>query len=504
MSQPTVSISAMTPPANAQHFVMHADLSASIGELCQFLQGKFVDILQKVASTLPTPQPFMTAPFDPPQPSSSLPTQIGEYQSDITFPWLSGDLINKIHQDTLSVYNLPKLANPSWPGATAQEEPALVVIEGFSVIKGQSTSTSNHQFIKAVPSFSMFGQLWVIYLSLQSSSSNDRDLPVSLGRFYQHVADLSEVFPWDRVAGYVIAVCTSRLGRANASKWAWFNTELHASHFQGVPARSNTASSTKRLATRHDKPQRDQSRGIAAGGSGFTIPLSDSSSSLLFKATTPMSRPAPSSSSSNPVHVPPADIALTQLAPLQTLRPPARPNTTLAVPLYPTGGIPARHGTMQAAVDRWCQALLHYPDGSFEPAHGPQCLTFGGCSSLWIFNLFAKALHWVLQSTTTDPIDHYLDDFFGAVPATSDLGQPLHALALACSALGLQLAPLKTFWAATKLEILGIQIDTIQQSVGITPERCLHILDTTNMLLARRSARLLDWQHIAGLLQFVS
>ncbi|SAM84263.1 uncharacterized protein UBRO_20823 [Ustilago bromivora] len=108
-------------------------------------------------------------------------------------------------------------------------------------------------------------------------------------------------------------------------------------------------------------------------------------------------------------------------------------------------------------------------------------------SSPWIFNLFAEALHWVLQSTMTNPIDHYLGDFFGAVPATSNPGQPLHALALACSALGLQLAPLKTFWAAPKLEILGIQIDTIQQSVSITPERHLRILDATNMLLARRS-----------------
>ncbi|SAM84264.1 uncharacterized protein UBRO_20824 [Ustilago bromivora] len=82
-------------------------------------------------------------------------------------------------------------------------------------------------------------------------------------------------------------------------------------------------------------PPLAQSRGIAAGGSGFTIPLSDSPSSLPFKATTPLSRPAPSLNSSNPLHVPPADIALTQLAPLQTLRPPARSNTTLAVPLYP-------------------------------------------------------------------------------------------------------------------------------------------------------------------------
>ncbi|SPC61704.1 uncharacterized protein UHOD_11917 [Ustilago sp. UG-2017b] len=93
-------------------------------------------------------------------------------------------------------------------------------------------------------------------------------------------------------------------------------------------------------------------------------------------------------------------------------------------------------------------------DGRFYMETG---LTFGGQSSPWLFNLFAEALHWVLQSMTHHPVDHYLDDFFGAVLAAGNPGQPLHALALACSALGLQLAPQKTFWNHTKSEILGIE-----------------------------------------------
>ena len=67
-------------------------------------------------------------------------------------------------------------------------------------------------------------------------------------------------------------------------------------------------------------------------------------------------------------------------------------------------------------------------------------------------------------------------------PASTDPGQPLHVLALACSALGLQLALQKTFWDTTKLEILGIQIDSVQQSVSITSERCIHILEAIDNL----------------------
>ncbi|KAJ1022897.1 hypothetical protein NDA13_004947 [Ustilago tritici] len=157
--------------------------------------------------------------------------------------------------DTLGIYDLPKLTNPSWPNSTALEEPAPVLIEGFSIVKGPTTSTSNHQFVKAVPNFLTFSRLWVIYLSLRSSTSPDHDLPVSLGCFYQHVVDLAKVFPWEKVAGYVIAVCTSRIGKATAAEWAYFDTELHATHFQGVQARLPPLSSgNKRSAQRHDDP----------------------------------------------------------------------------------------------------------------------------------------------------------------------------------------------------------------------------------------------------------
>ncbi|SPO28963.1 uncharacterized protein UTRI_10233 [Ustilago trichophora] len=131
-------------------------------------------------------------------------------------------------------------------------------------------------------------------------------------------------------------------------------------------------------------------------------------------------------------------------------------------------------------------------------------LTFGGRSSPWLFNLFAEIVNWVVSATTPHPVDHYLDDFFGAVPVGEDPTAPLHSLALACGALGLQPSPPKTFSSVTRLEILGIEIDTLRQTVGITEERQQRILESIEYLLSRRSASLIDWQRIAGLLQFVS
>ncbi|KAJ1025748.1 hypothetical protein NDA18_004084 [Ustilago nuda] len=135
-------------------------------------------------------------------------------------------------------------------------------------------------------------------------------------------------------------------------------------------------------------------------------------------------------------------------------------------------------------------------------------LTFGSSSSPFLFNLVAEFLHWVIASCLPSswPINHYLDDTFSAVPAeAADLSLlPVRALALASTALGLCLSAKKTFANLMCLEILGINIDLAAQTIGITPERQVHILSQCCHLLCRGTANLLVMQWVAGLLQFVS
>ncbi|SAM82438.1 uncharacterized protein UBRO_20669 [Ustilago bromivora] len=135
-------------------------------------------------------------------------------------------------------------------------------------------------------------------------------------------------------------------------------------------------------------------------------------------------------------------------------------------------------------------------------------LTFRGSSSPWLFNLVTKSLHWLVAAClpTDWPVNHYLDDTFSTVPVshTAHTLLPVHTLALAVNALGLQLSPKKTFGASTKLEVLGVEIDTVAQTIGITDDQHHHILAQCRSLMQHHSADLLDMQQIAGLLQFVS
>ncbi|CBQ70195.1 hypothetical protein sr16400 [Sporisorium reilianum SRZ2] len=113
-------------------------------------------------------------------------------------------------------------------------------------------------------------------------------------------------------------------------------------------------------------------------------------------------------------------------------------------------------------------------------------------------------LHWVVAASCPYPLHHYLNDFFGAVPSTADPTQPVRLLSLACKALGFSLSPEKTLHSQTRLEILGIEIDSATQTVGITDTRCQRIRSVCSTLVSKSCVSLLELQQIAGLLQFVT
>ncbi|KAJ1039973.1 hypothetical protein NDA10_005022 [Ustilago hordei] len=150
----------------------------------------------------------------------------------------------------------------------------------------------------------------------------------------------------------------------------------------------------------------------------------------------------------------------------------------------------------------------------FDGRYYQECaLAFGGRSSPFLFNLFTKFLHWVtsfaLQSASPSPtshseVSHYLDDFFGASDPTSNASTPIQALSIVAAALGFRLSHKKTVWSTTRLEILGIELDSVAQTASITNQRHQHILGLCQRIIDQGRASLLELQQIAGHLQFVT
>ncbi|KAG5734538.1 Integrase/recombinase xerD like protein [Termitomyces sp. T112] len=105
-------------------------------------------------------------------------------------------------------------------------------------------------------------------------------------------------------------------------------------------------------------------------------------------------------------------------------------------------------------------------------------LVFGACSAPYIFNLFTEALHWILQRNVPAHIRHYLNDFLSIfMPETPAL--LIHsslnwALDLG-SQLGLSFQPSKIVSPDTKIEFLGLELDSIAMEAYLALVRSLHV-----------------------------
>ncbi|KAJ3454842.1 hypothetical protein MRS44_013442 [Fusarium solani] len=119
-----------------------------------------------------------------------------------------------------------------------------------------------------------------------------------------------------------------------------------------------------------------------------------------------------------------------------------------------------------------------------------RCLPFGLATAPFLFNLFAEALHWILQCLLPAfYMNHYLDDF---IAITKSPSMPNPAGAFTEDEQG------------TCVAVLGIQIDSIAMEARLPPEKlCRATLDAAAALNAA-SLSLKQTESLTGLLAFCS
>lgn len=91
-------------------------------------------------------------------------------------------------------------------------------------------------------------------------------------------------------------------------------------------------------------------------------------------------------------------------------------------------------------------------------------LTFGLRSAPYIFNLFAEALHWIIERHIPAMLRHYLDDFFLIFRPDFDPTLAQHAVEWVMGlgrSLGLCFQDAKTVWPSTCVEFLGLELDSV-------------------------------------------
>lgn len=96
-------------------------------------------------------------------------------------------------------------------------------------------------------------------------------------------------------------------------------------------------------------------------------------------------------------------------------------------------------------------------------------LPFGLRSAPYIFNSVATLVEWILiNNYSISDLEHYLDDFIlVGPPSSSSCAQDLALALIVCKRLGLPLHPDKCEGPSTSLTILGIRLDTNNQTASL-------------------------------------
>lgn len=101
-------------------------------------------------------------------------------------------------------------------------------------------------------------------------------------------------------------------------------------------------------------------------------------------------------------------------------------------------------------------------------------LPFGLRTAPYLFNLFAKGLHWILEvGYSWRVILHYLDDFFAIL---TPAGVPIYysTFNIICEALGLTIKHAKSA-EDQRAEFLGIELNSNLMEARLPPEKLIRI-----------------------------
>ena len=129
-------------------------------------------------------------------------------------------------------------------------------------------------------------------------------------------------------------------------------------------------------------------------------------------------------------------------------------------------------------------------------------LPFGLRSAPIIFSAVADALEWIVRQKGARCISHYIDDFImvGA-PASDECATHLHSFLSTCDELGVLVAKDKTEGPATRLTVLGIEIDTEAMTLQLPDDKLRRMELMLTDWSGRSSGTRRDLESLAGTLQ---
>src|SRR5271169_56840 len=128
-------------------------------------------------------------------------------------------------------------------------------------------------------------------------------------------------------------------------------------------------------------------------------------------------------------------------------------------------------------------------------------LPFGLRTAPFIFNLFAEALHWILQRKYSWILHHYLDDFIIFFPAGTSIDKAHLKFKSTCTQLGFMLAKEKDI-QGTVVDYLGLILDSDKMEARLPPNKKDRVISEVTYLLAKKSP--VTWANLQSVLGFLT
>jgi hypothetical protein len=128
-------------------------------------------------------------------------------------------------------------------------------------------------------------------------------------------------------------------------------------------------------------------------------------------------------------------------------------------------------------------------------------LPFGLRTAPFIFNLFAEAIHWIMENYHGWILHHYLDDFIAFFPPDTNLSPAGRQFEDICRQLGFQIAEEKND-EGTVVDYLGITIDSEKMEARLPPGKKDRVLREVIATLEKDRVSRADLQSLLGFLTF--
>jgi Reverse transcriptase (RNA-dependent DNA polymerase) len=127
------------------------------------------------------------------------------------------------------------------------------------------------------------------------------------------------------------------------------------------------------------------------------------------------------------------------------------------------------------------------------------CLPFGLRTAPRIYNLFAEGIHWALQHNLNWNLSHYVDDFLGVFPPTTNLLKKSQDFDQICADFGFPTEPNKDEMG-TQVNHLGFEINTISMTARLSENKRNRAFKLLLSLVTRKTVSANTLENLLGFL----